>query len=230
MSASPHVPLPDQDVVHDANKDMGPPPPGDQKARMATTAKKEQGCFQCSRRRIICDKNEPSCTKCIKKGIECSGLGRIRFAEGVARRGRLKDCKIPVIDGLQEGSTVLLTHGPSQTLTWPEDRKPAKRKRRGECQNVAIPWQKELAVLPHTPVGDELGKPAVGSSTSQTLVVQRGTWDEKDTIVEEIIRSDIGQHARRRNDPHRWLPPVDSTARMLFSYCKSSPVNQQSMC
>lgn len=61
------------------------------------TATKERGCFQCSRRRIICDRAEPSCLKCAKKGIACSGLGRIRFAGAVASRGRFKGCQIPKI-------------------------------------------------------------------------------------------------------------------------------------
>ena len=203
---------------------------------MAAT-RKEQGCFQCSRRRIVCDKNEPSCTKCLKKGIECSGLGRIRFAEGVARRGRLKDCKIPVTDGLQEGGGgVLPTHGPSQTLTWPEDRKSAKRKRRDESKSVAIPWQTELPVLAHVPVGCALDEVGVEDIMSQTLAVKRETVgeeeeeeEEEDMDVEEVIRHDIGQSTRRRSDPHRWLPPVNSTARMLFSYCKSAPADRQSM-
>ena len=33
------------------------------------------GCKECSRRRIVCDKNTPQCQKCIKKGISCTGIG-----------------------------------------------------------------------------------------------------------------------------------------------------------
>jgi hypothetical protein len=187
---------------------------------MTTTVKKEQGCFQCSRRRIVCDRNEP-CLKCIKKGIECSGLGRIRFAEGVARRGRLKDCKIPVAEGLQEGGSVLPTRGPSQALTWPEDRKYAKRKRREDNKTDVVPWQQNIAILSLVPVKDVLDEVAVEGIVSEALAVEPGTWDEEDEDIEEVIRSDIGQHMRRRSSLQRWLPPVNSTARMLFSYCKS---------
>lgn len=56
------------------------------------------GCFQCSKRRIVCDAIEPSCNKCLKKGLECSGLGRFRFSAGIGRRGRWKDCTIPAVD------------------------------------------------------------------------------------------------------------------------------------
>jgi hypothetical protein len=195
---------------------------------MAATVKKEQGCFQCSRRRIVCDRNEP-CLKCIKKGIECSGLGRIRFAEGVARRGRLKDCKIPVAEGAPKGVSVLPTRGPSHALTWPEDRKSAKRKRREDNKVDTIPWHQDVAILGDFPVKDEINKAAVEDIASQALIVQPGTWGEEDGDIEEITRSDLGQHTRRRSGPQRWLPPVNSTARMLFSYCKSLAAERQSM-
>ncbi|KAG2420475.1 hypothetical protein HFD88_000087 [Aspergillus terreus] len=57
---------------------------------------KPRGCFQCSKRRIICDGAEPVCKKCQKKNLECSGLGRFRFSDGLARRGKLKGCVVPV--------------------------------------------------------------------------------------------------------------------------------------
>ncbi|KAL4890264.1 fungal-specific transcription factor domain-containing protein [Aspergillus ambiguus] len=57
---------------------------------------KPRGCFQCSKRRIICDGAEPVCKKCQKKSLECSGLGRFRFSNGLARRGKLKGCVVPV--------------------------------------------------------------------------------------------------------------------------------------
>lgn len=56
-----------------------------------------KGCFQCSKRRIDCDLGQPQCKKCAKKDLECSGLGRIRFVQGVASRGKLKGSKIPTL-------------------------------------------------------------------------------------------------------------------------------------
>lgn len=46
------------------------------------------GCRECLYRRIRCDKTEPSCQKCIKKGIECSGVGKFCFVAGATRRRR----------------------------------------------------------------------------------------------------------------------------------------------
>ena len=114
-------------------------------------------------------------------------------------------------------------------LTWPEDRRSAKRKRREDGKSVAIPWQTDLPILTQLPVRNSLGKLAAGDLSSQTLAVEREIVGEEDTDIEEITRDDIGQHTQQRNDPHKWLPPVNSTARMLFSYCKSAPVDMHSM-
>lgn len=59
--------------------------------------KRVKGCFQCSVRRIDCDLAQPECVKCRRKGIECSGLARIRFAPGLASRGKLKGASVPVV-------------------------------------------------------------------------------------------------------------------------------------
>ncbi len=57
---------------------------------------KPKGCYNCMKRRIICDRTEPRCNKCHKKGLECTGFGiRYRFNDGVASRGHLKGKKQP---------------------------------------------------------------------------------------------------------------------------------------
>jgi len=33
-------------------------------------------CRQCTKRRIKCDQGVPRCAKCVKKGLECSGIGK----------------------------------------------------------------------------------------------------------------------------------------------------------
>ncbi|KAH9226477.1 hypothetical protein K456DRAFT_1754827 [Colletotrichum gloeosporioides 23] len=49
---------------------------------------KTRGCFECSKRRISCDRTEPECEKCQSRGLKCSGLGiRHRFSDGIAARG-----------------------------------------------------------------------------------------------------------------------------------------------
>ncbi|KAF4976567.1 hypothetical protein FDECE_18463, partial [Fusarium decemcellulare] len=40
-------------------------------------------------RRISCDRTEPQCSKCVAKGLKCSGLEtRYRFTKGMATRGK----------------------------------------------------------------------------------------------------------------------------------------------
>lgn len=47
------------------------------------------GCYQCSRRRIDCDRAEPSCKKCLDRNLHCSGLGiRYRFADDVTAKNK----------------------------------------------------------------------------------------------------------------------------------------------
>ncbi|KAI5252791.1 hypothetical protein E4T42_03249 [Aureobasidium subglaciale] len=54
------------------------------------------GCKECSRRRIKCDKGAPECAKCLKKGITCTGVGRqIRFVDGVISKGKRKGHTFP---------------------------------------------------------------------------------------------------------------------------------------
>ncbi|RFU73622.1 fungal transcriptional regulatory [Trichoderma arundinaceum] len=60
-------------------------------------AEASKGCRTCMRRRIRCDLGRPACSKCIKKGFNCPGYGRhLRWADGVAVRGKLKGRRLPV--------------------------------------------------------------------------------------------------------------------------------------
>ncbi|PNY23874.1 Uncharacterized protein TCAP_06179 [Tolypocladium capitatum] len=59
-----------------------------------------KGCSTCTKRRIRCDLAQPTCKKCAKKGLACPGYGpRLRWAGGVAVRGRLKGQNVPLPDG-----------------------------------------------------------------------------------------------------------------------------------
>ena len=54
-------------------------------------------CRICNRRRIKCDRRLPTCGKCEKRGLKCSGYGVIlKWNQGVASRGNLKGKSIPV--------------------------------------------------------------------------------------------------------------------------------------
>ena len=52
----------------------------------------------CTKRRIKCDRGQPSCKKCIKKGVPCPGYeAQLRWVGGPAIRGRLKDGPSPLV-------------------------------------------------------------------------------------------------------------------------------------
>ena len=132
---------------------------------------KERGCFQCSRRRIVCDKGAPSCQKCIKKGIQCSGVNRIRFTEGVATRGRFKGCKIPA-DQIQGGQGIILpTVTTFPQVRWRDEKYHSKRisKRNNEIEGS----QTELGALRNEKVFQDLNElPSVPDMP--TLMIHEG--------------------------------------------------------
>ncbi|KAM5349130.1 hypothetical protein ACJ41O_008953 [Fusarium nematophilum] len=52
-------------------------------------ARRNNGCYECCKRRLKCDKTEPECLKCQKKGISCSGQGlRCRFSSHMTVNSR----------------------------------------------------------------------------------------------------------------------------------------------
>ncbi|XEV00971.1 hypothetical protein FSHL1_006258 [Fusarium sambucinum] len=89
---------------------------------------KTKGCHECSKRRIHCDRTEPSCSKCTSRGLTCSGLGiRHRFNKGVAARGKWagktidkvyeeNEWKVTTIDEDERSSTQ-----PTETASLPHD-------------------------------------------------------------------------------------------------------------
>lgn len=176
--------------------------------------KKERGCFQCSRRRIICDRTEPSCLKCNKKGIECSGLGRIRFAEGVARRGRFKDFKIPTADGNDDNKD-LPTTTEFQTLRWPGEESSKTRVKSNVGQVVLTPPAETPAIaLPDDPLEESRSSPP----PVDILILS----EEDDCEIEDIGRGhDCAVPCNTQElEISPWIAPVDTKLRMLFSYCK----------
>ncbi|KAI0852111.1 hypothetical protein F5Y00DRAFT_251499 [Daldinia vernicosa] len=50
---------------------------------MADQGNDKKSCYNCVKRRIVCDKTENQCGKCTKKNLKCPGYGvRYRFAKG----------------------------------------------------------------------------------------------------------------------------------------------------
>lgn len=73
------------------------------------------GCRECLYRRIKCDKTDPSCQKCVKKGIECSGVGKFCFVSGVTRRRR--KCNPPSSASPSSPGSLSIVNTPESQVT-----------------------------------------------------------------------------------------------------------------
>ncbi|KAI1408026.1 hypothetical protein F5Y13DRAFT_114925 [Hypoxylon sp. FL1857] len=70
---------------------------------------KAKGCYECSQRRIHCDRGEPSCDKCISKGLECSGISgqRQKFRNWVAPERKARTRPAPSCRRLNDRETIV---------------------------------------------------------------------------------------------------------------------------
>ncbi|KAI5463913.1 fungal-specific transcription factor domain-containing protein [Mariannaea sp. PMI_226] len=65
---------------------------------MDSTLEPVSDCQLCKKRRVKCDRGQPLCQKCIRRGLECPGYSsQIRWAGGAALRGRLKELQSLVL-------------------------------------------------------------------------------------------------------------------------------------
>ncbi|GKZ57968.1 hypothetical protein AnigIFM49718_003772 [Aspergillus niger] len=170
-----------------------------------------RGCFQCSKRRIVCDRGEPTCFKCQKKGIECSGSGRFRFSPGLASRGKLKGCKIPIPDVdprsvYKEGSD-----GP-RYIRWKDD-----RNRVNKTQNPRLS-RKERVV--RNGLATERGSASGGRDLAQSISV--ANQDIIPSSGQEMYRNMPSEDPRpssiMQTSVGQWIAPVDYRTRESFDY------------
>ncbi len=67
-----------------------------------------KACHNCRRERRKCDRNVPSCLKCIQRGRECLGYqGLFRWGQGMASRGKLRGISFDNLAKTSERSSVL---------------------------------------------------------------------------------------------------------------------------
>lgn len=168
------------------------------------------GCFQCSKRRIVCDGGEP-CQKCQKKGIECSGLGRFRFSDGLARRGKLKGCTIPVARTNTE--TTFQGQGQRQNANANTIVPPRKIQWKNEQQSSAT-RAKRKAGKRHT------GRPSdVQKDRSLDTVDTRCSSEGINSWITDAALYEPVQASAGLIPP--WIPPLSSQVRMLFHHCET---------
>jgi hypothetical protein len=155
------------------------------------------------KRRIKCDRTEPHCLKCRKKGLECPGFSvRYRFNDGVASRGHLKGKNTP--NEQNEGEKIFETV-PLQTgeLKWIEERRPASYNREGVDRGMQ----------------DEVSQVESGESSRAALSRFIGVRDKEPGILDSIQWNNI-----YIDTSPTMLNPVeflDAKTRFLFSHCIS---------
>ncbi|PWY82098.1 hypothetical protein BO70DRAFT_35266 [Aspergillus heteromorphus CBS 117.55] len=198
---------------------------------------KPRGCFQCSKRRIICDRGEPTCLKCAKKGIECSGLGRFRFTAGVAMRGKLKGCTIPVPNADPEAVNKPASIHTGASVRWRDGgNRVAKKHKLRTSGSAAVNLGREgVAAVWEDPEWDRRMQ-MVCQAGGQEKVVGR-TGDAMQTSImgsEEFhSRSGVNLHCAAPSEQlvqndlpegtlspslQPWIAPMDAKTRQLFDY------------
>lgn len=69
---------------------MSSSPPDSETITASNAPLAKKACHSCRRARLRCDKSFPHCTKCVSRGVECLGYGRLFLWTGsVATRGKL---------------------------------------------------------------------------------------------------------------------------------------------
>jgi len=137
-------------------------------------------------------------------------VNRIRFTDGVARRGRLKDFKVPDID-INAGA-----HLPTTTtfpaVIWSNGKKRGM-KRKNEVEERDVTAAKDAV---------ERGQiaPADSPDFSPDVTSDQGLSINLEEDVEEIVRTDhrVLQRYPDYNNLQPWITPVDAGTRLLFSY------------
>ncbi|KAF7588882.1 hypothetical protein BBP40_005067 [Aspergillus hancockii] len=215
---------------------------------MGSSTVKPRGCFQCTKRRIICDGVHPICGKCQKKGIECSGLGRYRFSPGVAARGRLKGCTIPAAvspESTSQGRPPASVTVP-QKIRWKQDQstplrhkaatQAVKRKAKADTskgndqqdvlnakrlgQSTALSAKDSPVSIPRTGING-----LDGLSGSSHYGVMHGTSDKSsdipqvsDDLVAEVVQPQDDRTISLKGPMVPWLAPLSSRDRMYLSH------------
>lgn len=155
------------------------------------------------------------------KGIECSGPGRIRFSAGVALRGKLRGCRIPVADEEVEAEfdRQHSTGTQPQKIRWADDRETGKRvarpsesKERKRRASHATQAHRQLGTIGPGGITAGIGPAAQHCQSDCT----------EQTDIEETVEQGRRKLALSRKGPIApWIAPLDARSRMYLSHCKA---------
>lgn len=74
---------------------------------MAIPGTQNKACHNCRRKRLKCDRNVPTCLKCVQRGHECLGYQNLfRWGQGLASRGKFRGATFESLAGVQERPSI----------------------------------------------------------------------------------------------------------------------------
>jgi hypothetical protein len=176
---------------------------------------KSKPCYNCVKRRIVCDKSPVRCRKCVKKGLVCPGYGiRYRFAH------EFRDPK---------------SGGAGAAVT------PAGPARPGSCSGVEyagpLTWVESETVATLSQSVARLGYGRGGGegeieeddedSNATTPSSESNSGSERghsQYYNEAITRNPDGRIVPRfETETPRTIELIDAKSRWMFNYCKPPP-------
>jgi hypothetical protein len=148
---------------------------------------------------------------------------------GVARRGKLKDCKIPDINSdaevrLPTGTaySVVAWQNETKRLVKPTMQKESTNQIRSEARQRLDAFEKDddLSMLSHIPPNQSLCLMTTADDSSSLVWLKQVVTSGPGQAMEEISRdkNDILQHFSTNVRLQPWIAPLGAGARMLFSY------------
>ncbi|KAJ9616652.1 hypothetical protein H2200_000371 [Cladophialophora chaetospira] len=136
---------------------------------MVGIAGKSQGCNTCRRRKVRCDLAKPSCERCSASGRKCEGYEKYavfinRGPEGLKKRERLEEARLPASVSESGSEDARLTFAPSSTQL-------------NETQLISLFWENYAANAPRHSDSNEpvwlyhsINSPAHSTILRQSLV------------------------------------------------------------
>ncbi|KAL4767853.1 hypothetical protein BDW60DRAFT_143652 [Aspergillus nidulans var. acristatus] len=200
---------------------------------MTTASQPIRGCFQCTKRRIVCDKGEPICCKCQKKGIKCSGLGRFRFYSGSSIRGLSQGDPIPVTvpEQFQRPQHDCTGRQVPYNIRWKSDLLSKKKRRERSIRATGTTSERSLEHSQkgqirtgerHSGVHDNTQSPASDISlAAPSLGPLWGIPDigaDDDNSVRGVSCNNEAAQASIPSTIAPWIPPLSPQTRMLLSH------------
>ncbi|KAH0490889.1 hypothetical protein TgHK011_002336 [Trichoderma gracile] len=169
-------------------------------------AKRNDGCLECRTRRVRCDKAEPECFKCCKKGIKCSGQGiECRFSSHMKNGLPPRPLQATAVTRVAGGVTKAGQRAPNRyrwvTVT---SKQPGSSPEAGKASSSHL--------SPASPPKPPPEHPGIGPAHSDAPTTGTDTSPEFDNDVEFIPRE------VQVASPQRAIQPVSPQARLFFNH------------